>query len=93
MLAAGKGGCAGAEVQTVPGAWLDGSGNMVLWRNGQIHGRRGEDAGKNCRVSSESLVLPDHKSTELAGSIPQPKAVAAGAHGEFGSPHAGLGPV
>lgn len=46
MLAAGKGGCARAEVQTVPGAWLNGSGNMVLWRNGPIHGRRGEDAGK-----------------------------------------------
>lgn len=48
---------------------------------------------RNCCVSSESLVLPDHKSTEPAGSIPQPKAAAAGAHGEFSSLHAELGPV
>lgn len=57
MLVAGRG---GAEVQTVLGAWLDGSGNTVLWRNGQIRGGRGEDAGKQLLCESKSLVPPDH---------------------------------
>lgn len=43
MLVAGKG---GAEVQTMPGAWLDELGITVLWGNAQIRGGRGEDVGK-----------------------------------------------